>query len=247
MLKQKIIEGGCEREGFYEAVAGVGRMGAIISYIARTIGAKGLNKEALPDDHKVKSYLFQEEREQLKLLRQLPAFEQKSVSLLYPGCGADILFPLFYLEQLFPKLEQAQLTLIDRHHPAAVIKTVLDDVGVSLAEVSYVESANVARENDTTIRFYWKKSLMTIHFREANIFEILNQLPSFDFYFERAFRIMKNGHSQYERKIVEKLMPGGLVVSDSGFLNLPLTYYPIPPQLSVYGEMVVGKKEKEKK
>ena len=206
-------------------------MGEVISYVARMIPAQGLNKKALPDQNKIKQYLFQEEYKQLVLLRQLPTFKHESVSLLYPGCGADILFPMFYLKQLFPQLKKAQLTMIDQYHPADMIKTVLDDLGISFTE-----------ENQT-IHFYWKKTLMTVFFLEDDIFKIIDRLPAFDVYFERAFRIMKDGHPKYERKIVEKLVSGGLVVSDSGFQGVPLTYYPVPSQLSAYGEMVLGVKE----
>lgn len=159
-------------------------------------------------------------------------FPEKDISLLYPGSGADFFWPLYYLEQLFPQLEKAQLLFIDVHDVQDMIKTILDDAGISF------------EEKKGQISFYWKNVLATLTVQEGNIFELLPTLPAFDLYFERAFRIMKDQQDGYEENVLQKLLPGGLVVSDSGFENAELQRFPVPSELSSYGELVVGRKKK---
>ncbi len=209
-------------------------MNNLISLIPRTVVAQGLRKNNY-DEEKIKDFFFQEEWEKLPLLKQLPQFPNTKISLLYPGSGADIFWPLYYLEHLFPQLEKAHLLFIDLYDISDMIKTVLDDVGMSFEE----KEQNKGRK---TIAFYWKDILVTVAVQRGNIFELLPILPQFNLYFEKAFRIMKEGQNDYEEKILQKLLPGGLIVSDSGFENMPLQLFSVPNELSAYGEMVVGRK-----
>ncbi len=203
--------------------------GEIIFIVAKSVKATGLNKAARPNLQKLRTYFFQEEWERLALLKQLPQFPQRSkVKVLYPGCGADLFLPLFYLEQLFPQLQQAELVLVDIHNLKDTMKTLLDEVGISFSE------------EQESILFYWNNLLIRLTLVEGDVFELFPALPAFDLYFERAFRIMKDQHHDYEETVLEKLLPGGLVVSDSGFENAELQRFPVPSELSSYGEMVVG-------
>ena len=80
-------------------------MGILISLEEKAVQAKGLNKMAKPDQEKIKQYLFPDEYQNLSFLTSLPkrGFPKNPV-LFYPGCGADILMPLKYIEILFPRL-----------------------------------------------------------------------------------------------------------------------------------------------
>lgn len=205
-------------------------MNEVIALVPRMVVGKGLQRNHY-DEGKIRSFFFQEEWEKLPLLKQLPQFPDQEISLLYPGSGADIFWPLYYLEHLFPKLEKAQLLFIDVHDVSDLIKTILDDVSISFEEKEH-----------RIITFYWKNILITLAFQESNIFELMPSLPAFNLYFEKAFRIMKEGQSDYEEKIMDKLLPGGLIISDSGFEKGQLQRFQVSPELSAYGEMVVGRK-----
>lgn len=209
-------------------------MNEVIALVPRIVVGKGLQRNHY-DEGKIRPFFFQEEWEKLPLLKQLPQFPEKEISLLYPGSGADIFWPLYYLEHLFPQLEKAHLLFIDLYDVSDMIKTVLDDVGISFEEKEQKEPGRM-------ITFYWKEILVTITFQEGNIFELMSSLPAFNIYFEKAFRIMKEGQGDYEEKIMWKLLPGGLIVSDSGFEKVQLQLFTVPPELSAYGEMVVGGK-----
>ncbi|MEK6950336.1 MAG: hypothetical protein AABX13_01270 [Nanoarchaeota archaeon] len=217
-------------------------MNNLISLIPRKVPPQGLrtNKH---DGEKIKQFFFQDEWEKLSWLKQLPNFPNKEVSVLYPGSGADLFWPLYYLEHLFPKLEKANLLFVDLYPVQEAIRTILDDAGLSFGEEPGKERDGEERK---ALSFYWKEILVTLTCREGNIFEIISTLPSslphFNLYFERAFRIMKEPHPDYEQNIVEKLAGGGMVVSDSGFQNTLLRKINIPAELSAYGEMVVGVK-----
>ena len=78
---------------------------------------------------------------------------------------------------------------------------------------------------------------------QGNIFQIMPTIPAFDIYFERAFRIMKDGHEEYESKIYHQLKSNGIIISDSGFQQQPLEKIKVSPQLSSYQEMIIGIKK----
>ncbi|MDO8656654.1 MAG: hypothetical protein Q7K45_05425 [Nanoarchaeota archaeon] len=210
-------------------------MDNLIIYQEREIEPKGAVKGILPDAEKIKNFLFDDEYARLELLQTITHFSHIKASFLYPGCGADILFPLLYIERLFPQLQEVHCTFVDTQDNQKLIETVLDDIGIPFSRTK------------NKISFYWKESVVNISFIVEDIFGIVNSLPAFDIYFERAFRIMKDGHTNYEQTIVQKLNPDGILISDSGFQNTPLKKIDVSKELSVYGEMVMGKKEKIKK
>ncbi len=209
-------------------------MGFLISYEERKVKAKGLNKLAKPNEDKVKEYLFPDEYKNLSLLLDLPKLEyHKNPILFYPGCGADILIPLKYIEILFPLLCNVTFIFNDADNNLGLIKTILDDVGISFQE-----------PKKNSLRFYWGGILVDLKFIQGNVFQLLSSLPEFDIYFERAFRIMKDDHLQYEQQIYHKLKPNGILISDSGFQQLPLEKIEVSPELSAYKEMIIGIKKK---
>ena len=124
-------------------------------------------------------------------------------------------------------MKEVDLLFVDVSNCFEMIRSVLDDAGVSFAEL---------KENQ--IAFYWSDKLINLEFKEGDIFRLLPNLPEFDIYFERAFRIMKD--SNYESLIFQKLKPGGIIISDSGFQHLPLCRLPVSPDLSAYKEMIIG-------
>jgi len=204
-------------------------MGFLISYEERAVRAKGLNKLAKPDTEKIQQYLFPDEYQNLSLLTSLPkrGFPKNPV-LFYPGCGADILMPLHYLEILFHSVQNITFIFNDIDNNLGLIKTILDEVGISF------------KEKKDFLQFYWNDHLIDLQFFQGNVFQILPQIPSFDIYFERAFRIMKDDHPQYENQIYRKLNPKGILISDSGFQHLPLEKMKVSQELSAYREMVIG-------
>ncbi len=211
--------------------------GNLIIFEPRKVKAQGLKKTAIVREtlyQKLHQYLLNEEIALLPLLKQLPSFPRKEAHMLYPGCGVDILFPLLYAEKLFPSLESLSITMVDRHNGIDTIKTVLDDLRVSFEH-------NV-KHNGTLLEFYWQETRVSVRFIEGDIFALLHSLPSFDVYFERLFRIMKDGKQGYEEAVVKKLKDGGVLISDSGFENAALQKFSISQKLSSYGEMVVGVK-----
>ncbi|PIZ50917.1 hypothetical protein COY27_05545 [Candidatus Woesearchaeota archaeon CG_4_10_14_0_2_um_filter_33_13] len=209
-------------------------MGTMIAYDYRNVKAKGLNKEQVIDEEKLKSYFFDEDFENLALLDKINLnYTFLDVSLLYPGCGADIFFPLIYLEKLFPTITKAKLIFVDSEDNLGLIKTVLDEVGVSFSE------------KDDYLSFYWKEKLITLHFFTSPIEDYLPNLENFSIYFEKAFRIMRDRIPNYEKKIYSKLNKGGVIISDTGFEEMNLSTVAVPLELSSYGEMIIGIKEEK--
>ena len=207
-------------------------MGWMISYEERPVKAKGLNKLANPKEEKIKEYLFPDEYQNLSLLLELPklGYPEHPV-LFYPGCGADILMPLKYAEILFPRLRNITFIFNDIDNNLGLIKTILDEIGISFKE----------KKND--LQFYWNGILVDLAFIQGNIFQILYRVPTFDIYFERAFRIMKDEYPEYENQIYHKLPAQGILISDSGFQHLPLEKINVSQELSSYKEMIMGIKK----
>src|SRR3989344_5674118 len=101
-------------------------MGFLISYEERKVKAKGLNKLAKLNQEKIQEYLFPDEYQNLSLLFDLPKLEYfENPILFYPGCGADILMPLKYVEILFPQLRNVTFIFNDIDNTFGLIKTVL--------------------------------------------------------------------------------------------------------------------------
>lgn len=207
-------------------------MGFLISYEERPVRAKGLNKFAKPDQEKIQEYLFPDEYQNLSLLRDVHKIEYpENPVLFYPGCGADILMPLKYVEILFPKLKNITFIFNDLDNNLPIIKTILEEVGISFQE----------RKN--VLQFYWNNLLVDLKFLQGNVFQLFPEMPVFDIYFERAFRIMKDDHEKYEEKIYQKLKSKGILISDSGFQQLPLEKVNVSQELSSYKEMIIGIKK----
>jgi len=207
-------------------------MGNLIVLEEREVKAKGLNKEHKIDFEKVNEYLFDEDIPRLELLSTLPKpkLKVKVPTLFYPGCGTDVLFPLFYVRELWD-IEEANFIFLDELNSLTMIKSILDDIGISFSE------------DKERISFYYDKILIHLKFIHSKIQTQMNFLPKHDIYFERAFRIMRDNIPEYEQKIIAALSNGGVLISDTGFENLPLEYLDVPKQLSSYGEMVMAVKK----
>ncbi|MFA6461788.1 MAG: hypothetical protein WCV90_05955 [Candidatus Woesearchaeota archaeon] len=205
----------------------------LIVYEEREVKAKGLDPKNKVNEEKLKEYFFDEDYAQLKQLEKISKINLSfdNPTLIYPGCGVDLFSPLIYLERLFPEVKAANLIFIDENEALSVLKTQLDEVGVSFAE------------KKNRITFYWKDQLIALEFIEGDIAEILSKLPNYHLYFEKAFRIMREQIPDYERRILEKLSVGGIVISDTGFEDADLEQFNVPKELSAYGEMIIGKKK----
>ncbi len=198
-----------------------------MTFLEEDVKPQGLNQKARPQKDKIKECLFSEDYENLALLEKIaPLKIKKNPLLFYPGCGADVLFPLLYLEKLFPQLKEVKMHFVDIHHSLNLLKTVLHHVGVSFAQ------------EEDSLRFYWNQLLVNLTFQKANVFE--NIPASFDIYFEKAFGIMKQEAQDYEIKVFERLNKNGVLISDNGFKRVPLKRIDIAPELSSYRDMVMG-------
>lgn len=208
-------------------------MSNLIIYQEKNVPAKGLNPNNNINRKKVKDYFFEDDLINLELLDKvnIPITKTK-ISVLYPGCGADILFPLFYLDKLFPKLTKVEMTFVDYENTFGIIKTILDEVGVSFEEEEEKEK--------NQIKFYWNKKLITLNFVIKKVEEYFSNLGKYDLYFEKAFRIMRDQIENYELKILEKLNFNAIIISDTGFKNHNLKEIKAPKELSSYGEMFIG-------
>src|SRR3990167_9874590 len=128
-------------------------MGFLISYEERAVKAKCLNKLAKPDQEKIQQYLFPDEYQNLSLLLNLPKLGlPENPILFYPGCGADILMPLKYIEILFPRLRNVTFIFNDIDNNLGLIKTILDEVGISF------------KEKKDFLQFYWNDHLIDLQF-----------------------------------------------------------------------------------
>lgn len=212
----------------------------IVTLRDENVKSKGLKPDNVINESKLREYFLADDYEKLSLLDNVEGlnFEKEELALFYPGCGSDIFFPLMYLDKLFPGTRKIKLNFIDVSNFLGIIKTILDDVGISFSE-------NFDKERNG-IDFYWKGKLVKLNFFRDNVFDYIDQLndsESFDLYFERAFRIMKDDDFMFEHKVVNKLPSGGIIISDSGFLGQNLSYIDVPKELSSYKEMVIGVKK----
>ncbi len=210
-------------------------MSNLVTFTEKQVTPKGLDPNNKIDENKLRKYFLEDDYDNLEILENVtkPIFPTEKPTLFYPGCGSDILTPLIYLEKLFPNTKEANLIFVDEIDFKGIIKTILDDIGVTFSEG--------IKKNKNKIKFYWKNTLINLEFTEENIFDL--NLPNFDVYFEKAFRIMKDRNLGYEKNIINKLNKNGIIISDSGFQNTQLKKLSVPRELSAYKEMIIGIKE----
>ena len=192
------------------------------------IEPKGFNHNQEIDQSKVKNYFFDDDFHNLNHLDNLTLSTTIKPTLFYPACGSDILFPLIYLEKLF-EIKEAKLIFVDTDDNFNIIQTILNDIGIKFSKDNY------------KLKFYWKHILINLEYRRDNVFSL--DFPSFDIYFERKFRIMKEDDSTYEHRIFKKLSPNGILISDSGYERIEMKRIKVPLELSPYGTMVIGVKD----
>ena len=210
-------------------------MSNLIVLEEKDISAKGVNQNNIINEEKLKNHFFSEDYDNLKLIERIPKLnlnENKPV-LIYPGCGADVFFPLIYMQEIFPDKREFKFIFIDLENYLGLIKTILDDVGVSFEE----------SKKENKINFYWEKIKIELEFVNEDISKVIEKLPNYDLYFERAFRIMKERILDYEKRILQKLNSKGIIISDSGFEEVKLNRIEVSSKLSSYGEMVIGIKD----
>ena len=207
-------------------------MPRLISYQERKVKAKNPHFDNKINQTKLRNYFLGDDYEQLSLLDSLSKLNLPSniPILFYPGCGVDIFTPLIYLQRLFSQLSQAKLLFNDLDNTFGIIKTCLDEVGITFSE------------QRNQLQFYWQNILINLTFIQGDMLTALNNLPNFDIYFERALRIYRQNYPDYEQKVFTKLKPGGILISDSGYAHLPLSLLPAPLSLSSYKEMIIGVK-----
>lgn len=207
-------------------------MAQVISYEERKFKAKGLDQFSKINEEKLRAYFLDGEYEQLAALDSLPKVSLSSSIpvLFYPGCGVDIFTPLIYLKKMFSSLKRAKLIFNDLDYTLGIHKTCLDEVGISFSE------------DRNSISFYFQDLLVELIFIQGDMFQLLQDLPEFDIYFERALRILREPYSEFERQVHAKLKSGGVLISDSGYAHLPLKSLAVPLSLSAYREMIIGVK-----
>ncbi len=206
-----------------------------ISFIAKRTNPTKPKKDYKINTKKLHEYLYDEEIKLLKSISKLPAqiIPNENPIFFYPGCGADILFPLHYLHSLFPQIQNSTFIFNDIDNNLNMLKTILHEIEIPFSQ------------NSNKLQFYWEKTLITLQFHRFNVFKEIDKIPEFDIYFERAFRIMKDPHYHYESIIQTKLKPNGFLISDSGFYNTKLKKIKAPLKLSAYNEMIIAKKVTE--
>ncbi len=206
-------------------------MANLITDSPREVVFKELDKDHQIDQNSLKNHMFDDDFENIEILKNLQKLSIKEhPTLFYPGSGADIIFPCLYVEHLFPDVKEVSFHFMDIHHHLSLINTILDGLGISIDE-----------ENS----FYWNGILIHLTFDVANVFKI--DLPKHDIYFECAFRIMKDSDPDYDNKVFIALTQNGILISDSGFQNIDLEILEVPTELSSYKEMIIGRKNKNKK
>ena len=177
----------------------------ILAIIEQKIIARGAHPTEISSLH-LKQHTLQGELDQLPILSTISIpINTNCPTLLYPGCGSDIIFPLMYVTTLWPNLKTIQCIFIDEYNMQGIIETTLHNLNISFA-----------REKNILI-FYWNNILVRLRILVANVFHIMDKVPPIDIYFERAFRIMKSNYPNYESNIINHLTTNGIIISDSGF------------------------------
>ncbi|HIJ10938.1 TPA: hypothetical protein HA278_02670 [Candidatus Woesearchaeota archaeon] len=170
-----------------------------IMFIPRMVEPKGINKQAIPNRDKIREYCFDDEHD--VRVEEQPLIIEHPL-LLYPGSGCDIFHPLLHVEQLFPSLQKITFHFIDQDNYLAMIKTMLDDVGVHFAQ------------DKQQLQFWWHDLFVTLHFQIANAFSLT--LPKHHIYFEKSFTIMKEEFCpEFDERVLDALHEKGIIISDS--------------------------------
>ena len=185
------------------------------------------------DEEQLKNYLFDKDYETLKSLKSMEKIKLsvKKPVLFYPGCGSDVIFPLYYVKNLFSNIKNVKLILVDILDSLELIKSNLFELGIKF------------KNQRNGVKFYWGDIFVNLVFYEANVDKILDNV-SYDIYFERNFRIMRSEIQDYEKRVFSSLNSGGVLISDNGFEEFKLKRIKIDDKISSYGNMVVGVKEK---
>jgi hypothetical protein len=207
-------------------------MNEVIFYQGNRISPKGKNINNRIDQNKLKSYFFSKDYSKLSLLDNFPklSLNTNTPTLIYPGCGVDIFSPLLYLDKLFTSINKINFVFIDNEDCMDIIKNLLDDVGITFSG------------RRKKIKFYWNNTLITLKFLNNYVQNIIHKY-TYDIYFERAFRIMKDNLEGYETNVIKQLNPDGILISDSGFQAQNLQQIEVPKILSAYNEMIIGIKK----
>lgn len=212
-------------------------MNNFICFSSKSTIAKGLDPNNKIDRRKITRFIFLQDYKNISQLSKTLSKKRSNLNqltvpeeplLFYPGSGCDVLFPLLYIEQLFPKIPKMNFLFIDINDNLPLIKTILDEVGISFSQ------------EKNHLLFYWNKTLINLEFRQEDVFSQILTLPYFHIYFERAFAIMKDQNEDYENHIFQKLLPRGILISDHGYHDIPIERIPAPRELSSYHDFVLG-------
>jgi len=159
-----------------------------------------------------------------KLKQSSISLKKDEITLFYPGCGNDIIRPLFLLYSL-SDFKKANIILSDNLlSPSIIADTVSDLTGIKKFKQS--ADSHIFRFKDKEIRIIYKEG------DSLSDKDLLN----FDIFFERAFQLFRKDSIEFIPKIINKLNKGGLFISDFvDFKNKDLKELKFPKEISKIG------------
>lgn len=201
----------------------------------------------------IKEQIYPEEFEaylRLKKIFETEKFGKEHIVLFYPGCGADIINPLLFLDVLvdWRKVKTIGLIYMDVNDVApCFISSMLNKIITSKNRLEYIS------DDKARIRFMFKNSRATLTYFLADVLKRPPQI-SFDIYFERAFEIFRAEEGWFIHYVLEHVNDGGLLISDCGFCRqdlfkkngfVELGPEKLPSELGLYKQLKIYKKKKK--
>ena len=154
----------------------------------------------------------------------MPSFKKPSVTLYYPGCGQDLVWPILMIHNIAPSARHWIITGQDTAScMGAFISTMqtLSRNPVYSAIYSDIFRLNKGGEG---ARFRFQDRIVDILFSQS---DALEDIPShlendgYDIYFERGFEFCRSQSPGFIEGAVSHLKPGGMVITDHAFSCIP--------------------------
>jgi len=204
----------------------------------------------------IKKYLYPEEfNSYLSLMKifENNKYSKSNITLFYPGCGADVVNPLLFLDILLDWKNTRAITLI--YADTSSIAPMF--IGETVDKITGVKNVvKFISEDEAHISFTINNCRITLVYILADVLQKLPQIldKGFDIYFERAFEIFRADEAMFIRYVLEHVNKNGLLISDCGFCRQDMLkkygfvdFGPkkLPSELGLYNTLKIYKKEKD--
>ncbi|RMF54537.1 hypothetical protein D6745_04945 [Candidatus Woesearchaeota archaeon] len=200
----------------------------------------------------IKEMIFDYEYANYKILKPLLSdikFDKEEITMFYPGCGFDSVFPLLYLDILLTKKNKK-------------VDLILNDINIShdlmckafqkVTGLNYAKKIGKARYYKK-FRLLFKDKEIMLHTFESNVLEARPKILSkgIDIYFERGFKIIRESSENFLPFVLKHVRKKGLIIVDQRIddpnlikeFSLKEINKKIPKDFGFYKDLTIYRKE----